>query len=867
MDGKAIKLIKYLDGSEKRFIIPVYQRNYSWKVENCRQLYDDLVKLCVNGRSMHFFGSLVSVYNGASEEFLIIDGQQRVTTISLLLLAIHNILKEGKLIAEDKRLIDKVYNKYLVDEYEPTQKRIKLKAVNKDLEAFEKLFDEDPSEYIPNSDITINYLYFYDRILKEEISIDELYDAISKLMVINITVDEDDDPQLIFESLNSTGVDLTEGDKIRNFILMGQKPDDQELFYKKYWSKIELCTGSDNNNNNGVSAFVRDYLSMMRQSTPTMDRIYPVFKSYVGEKNISIEDLLKELLYYARIYEVLTKAQFPDEVINASIYRLNYLETTVTRPFFLQVLDLHKQGILTNDDLKEIFLIIENFLFRRNICEVPTNALNKLFITLNREIRRYDGSYDNYVEKLKYALTSKKESVRFPDDQEFATALSEKQVYLMRGRYKNYLFERFENFGTDEVKDVFTRIENGKYTIEHIMPRTLTPAWRTALGEDYSRIHDEWIHRLANLTLTAYNSSYSNNTFQEKRDAENGFRYSGIRMNQLIAQKDQWTLAELEERDEYMVAKALDIWSYPLTKYQPEEKQLDAVTLDDDVSLTGSQIAKFAYKDAEQAVDSWTDMYARVLKILHSEDSSVLTGLAYSDSDTDLAFHVSSSPEKFSSKVQIAPNIYVWTGTATQHKINTLKRFFVLFGADPTDLVFYLKDQNETKSSEDDPERYELRKRYWAFALPYIQEKFDENGPFSKVGWSTANWISGAFGIGGFSVVCAANYDCARVQFYLGKSQKEKNKEAFDFLNRHKAEIEDKLGAPVVWERGDGNKASHITYELPGVSITKETDWIRMAKFHAEWSRKFCDVFLPVLKNLYPAVTLPISGPKQAKLL
>ena len=141
MDGKAIKLIKYLDGSEKRFIIPVYQRNYSWKVENCRQLYDDLVKLCVNGRSMHFFGSLVSVYNGASEEFLIIDGQQRVTTISLLLLAIHNILKEGKLIAEDKRLIDKVYNKYLVDEYEPTQKRIKLKAVNKDLEAFEKLFD------------------------------------------------------------------------------------------------------------------------------------------------------------------------------------------------------------------------------------------------------------------------------------------------------------------------------------------------------------------------------------------------------------------------------------------------------------------------------------------------------------------------------------------------------------------------------------------------------------------------------------------------------------------------------------------------------------------------------------------------------
>lgn len=231
-----------------------------------------------------------------------------LTTISLLLLAIHNILKEGKLVADDAKLIDKVYNKYLVDEYDTSERRIKLKAVNKDLEAFERLFDGEPSEYIPNSDITINYNYFYERILKEEISIDELFEAIKALMVINITVDEDDDPQLIFESLNSTGVDLTEGDKIRNFVLMGQSPENQESFYKKYWSKIEVCTGNDNNNNNGVSLFIRDYLSVMRQSTPSMDKIYPVFKSYVAERNISIEDLLKELLEYARLYEVLTKS-------------------------------------------------------------------------------------------------------------------------------------------------------------------------------------------------------------------------------------------------------------------------------------------------------------------------------------------------------------------------------------------------------------------------------------------------------------------------------------------------------------------------------------------------------------------------------
>lgn len=857
MDGKATKLVKYLDGSDKRFIIPVYQRNYSWKVENCRQLYDDLVKLTINNRDMHFFGSLVSVNNGKFEEYLIIDGQQRVTTISLLLLAIHNILKEGKLIAEDKKLIDKVYNKYLIDEYDTSERRIKLKAVNKDLEAFERLFEGDPAEYVPNSDITINYNYFYNRILKEEISVDELFEAIKALVIINITVDEDDDPQLIFESLNSTGVDLTEGDKIRNFVLMGQSPANQETYYTKYWSIIEVCTGNDKNNNNGVSLFIRDYLSAMRQTTPSMDKIYPVFKAYVSERSIDMEELLKELLYYSRLYGTLTKATFSDEIVNFCIQRLNYLETTVIRPFLLQIMDLNKQGILSINELRDILFVIENYLFRRNICEVPTNALNKIFLTLNREIHRFDGTYDNYVEKMKYVLINKRESGRFPDDDEFAKALSEKQVYLMRGRYKNYLFERYENYGTDEIKDVFKRIETGKYTIEHIMPQTLTPAWREALGDEYEDIHSIWKHRLANLTLTAYNSSYSNNPFLDKRDAENGFKNSGIRMNQKISQKDKWTLAELEERDGYMVTRALDIWCYPLTEYKPEEKQLDYVTLDDDVNLTGTMISKFSYKDLEQPVESWTDAYGRILKILHTDDSSILTDLAYtSDPDVELAIHVSSDSTDFSSKVQIAQNIYVWTGTSTQHKINTLRKFFALFGTDPSEVVFYLKEQDDISQSKDTPERYELRKKYWAFALPYIKEQFADDGTFSNVSPSTANWIAGFFGVGGFNVTCTANFDCARVQFYLGKSVKEKNKEAFDYLYERKAEIEKQFGDSIQWLRCDDNKASYMTYELTGVSIANETDWTRMAKFQAEYSKKFCDVMLPVLKELYPAVEL-----------
>ena len=735
MHGQAIQFVEYLEGHSKRFVIPVYQRNYSWKIENCRQLYDDLVKLINNKREMHFFGSIVSVNSGKFQEYLIIDGQQRVTTISLILLAIRNVLKDGKLKAENNDLSDLVYETYLANKFGDKSKRIKLKGSYDDYKAFEKLFDNDSSEYIQNSDITINYQYFYDRILKEEIFVDDLYKAICSLVVINITVDEKDDPQLIFESLNSTGVDLTEGDKIRNYVLMGQKKETQEIFYEKYWQKIETCTCNDKNDNNGVSLFVRDYLSVKMQATPSMDKIYPVFKEFVSNAHFSVEELLVDLLYYAKIYEKLIKSQFADDVIRESISRLNYLETTVSRPFFMQVLHLYqeKDSPLSLDALREIFQIIENYLFRRNICDVPTNALNKIFLMLDRDIQRFDRTYDNYLEKMKFVLLSKKESGRFPTDKEFETALSEKQVYLMRSRFKNYLFERYENFGTLEVKKIYDGLENDIYSIEHIMPQTLTPAWKNSLGDNYNEIYETWIHRLANLTLTAYNREYSNRPFLEKRDATfekdgyNGFKESGLRMNQSISQNDKWTEDELINRDLLMKRKALEIWRFPQTSCKPIEKQFDTVTLDEDFRFTGVQLAKFAYKNTEYNVSSWTEMYAKMLSMLHSEDNSVLTKLAYtSDQNVDLSIHVSNNPNEFSVSAQIAPNIYVWTRTDTQYKINCLRKFFHLFNANPEDLLFYLKSQDNDDNSDNIPERYELRKKYWAFALSYIQ-KHHEN--------------------------------------------------------------------------------------------------------------------------------------------
>lgn len=846
MNGNAQKLIKYMDGASKRFIIPVYQRNYDWKMEHCKQLYDDLVKVIRQNRKSHFFGSIVSVQSetGTMEEFLIIDGQQRLTTISLLLLAIYHLLCSGKMTSQDRQLTDKILKKYLIDEYEPEEKRIKLKPIKNDQKAFGILFDKD-EERIPDSNLTINYQYFYDRIQREELSIDELFDAICRLEIINISLNHEDNPQLIFESLNSTGLDLSEGDKIRNYILMGLPNDQQTKFYEKYWNRIEDYTDYD------VSSFVRDYLSIKQQSTPNVNSVYPAFKKYVEDAGqADIESLLKDLLEYAKRYAILLNGSHSDERLNGCIYRLNRLSTSVTRPFLLEALRLGESGVLTADELVEIFQFTESYLFRRTICDLPTNALNKIFLLLHREIVRMDDSEENYTEKFKFALLSKRERARYPSDDEFAECMSTRNIYGMNPKNKLYLFERLENAGTGETKDVWGHLDRGEYTIEHIMPQHLTAAWVNALGEDHEDIHTNWLHRLANLTLTAYNSRYSNSPFADKRDMAHGFKDSGLRVNQWIGQKEQWGLPELEERDQLLRNRITGIWPYPTSSYCPPEKQMDSVALDEDIILTGRTLSKYSFKGAEQPVASWADMYQQVMTMLHSENKAVLTKLAVSqDPAIDLSLHFSMSSTAFNSCRQIDTNLYVWTGTDTQYKINILRKIFVLFGVSESELVFYLKDEENAEPVAGT--RHEIRKKYWEYALPHIKASFGENGPFSNVNPVTNNWIAGFVGISGIHIDCIANYDESRVEFYLGMASKEQNKALFDFLYTRKSGIEETIGSQLIWSRMDDNKASKIHISLPGVDISKDTDWPRMTKFHVDASKGLYLAFKESLEQYF----------------
>lgn len=840
MKGSECKFVKYMSGDDKRFVIPVYQRNYDWKMENCKQLYDDLVKIVKNNRKSHFFGSLVSVYNpdGQNEEYLVIDGQQRLTTVSLLFLAMYNLIDRGIIVPADSNLPQKILKTYLIDQWQPEDTRIKLKPVKDDQTAYKKLFAEE-DERIRGSNLTVNYEYFYDRIQKQEISIDQLYEAICCLEIINIKLDKDDNPQLIFESLNSTGLDLSEGDKIRNFILMGLPSEDQEKYYENYWNRIEVCTKYD------VTSFIRDYLSVKQYATPQQKKIYSTFKDYVDFGRIETQQLLADMLLYAKRYQILLGAKTGSAELDGCIARLNRLETTVTRPFFLEVLRLHEEHILTLPQTTEVFRYTENYLFRRSVCDLPTNALNKIFLMLHREIMRYDGTDTDYVEKFKYALLAKREKARFPDDSEFTAKFEVKPIYLMNSKNKLYILERFENSGTAEDKDIYRHCDEGTYSIEHIMPQHLTPTWQEELGKDYELIHEQWLHRIANLTLTAYNSQYSNSSFTEKKTSKNGFAHSGIRMNFWIAQKEKWTLKELEERNSYLMAEALKIWPVPKTNFKPAEKQMDSYTLEDEEVLTGRLIARFSYKNSEQPVTSWVDMYQKVIEILYIKDKSIIEKLAASDDD-NIALHFSTKQDSFNKSVTIDDGIYVWTNTSTQNKLSVLNRLFALYDENPSDLIFYLRDENE--QNEDEPgSRQELRRRYWTFALPMIKELFGEDGPFCNVNPTKGNWITGFFGMSGFHLCCVANYDGARAEIVFEKEDKEENKKAFDALIIHKEEIESTLGISLTWDRGENKNSAKIFYQLSNVSIENEVDWLQMARFHAEWIKRMYDAIVPYI--------------------
>ncbi|MBP3504881.1 MAG: DUF262 domain-containing protein [Lachnospiraceae bacterium] len=674
-------MVRFLNGNDKKFVIPVYQRAYSWKKGDCELLLSDLESVYEKGSQTHFFGSIVYVANNLAgyTEYIIIDGQQRITTVSLLLLAIRNYLtnspREGVSINTKK-----ITTAYLTDEYAEDEKKLKLKLIEGDDYAYDQLISN--SKPVEGSLITANYQLFYDAVASmtdEQLS--GLYDAIMKLEIVHVSLEpsKGDDPQLVFESLNSTGQKLLEGDKIRNYVLMNMTSDMQEKFYKKYWEPLENTITK-----NDIDKFIRYFLSVKNHELASDKNIYFEFKSYAIRQGNDAEAILQDMLMYAEFYKIIKTASGIDNSYNAVLARINKLEINMTIPLMFDLFAANKEGRISVEELTECFQILESYLVRRIICGLSTNALNKLFVGLALEIDKYTSKdHIQYVEAFKYAILSKRGKSRFPNDHDFRDKFSTYELYNAKPYVKKYILERLENWNNREQVAVEEQIDNGTLTIEHIMPQTLTDEWKEVLGDSWELVHTKYIDTPGNLTLSAYNSDYSNLSFQKKKNMpEKGFIHSKLQLNAYLKKLDKWDEEEIVKRAEALFERALQIWSIPSTDYSPVNKEDIIYWDDEDFDFTNKRIVKMVlFGDAIMTTDV-TDAYKKINMAVYKFDPSEYMKVVVTTTDK----------ESIRSPFEIAPGIYITTNLSSQVKIANIQKLFESFEFESKDLQFEVRD-------------------------------------------------------------------------------------------------------------------------------------------------------------------------------
>lgn len=577
MDATKGNIYSILNGN-KQFLIPVYQRYYSWDIEQCKRLWNDIEDMQKHNKYGHFVGSIVNIAEQAMptgvQKYMIIDGQQRITTLTLMLIALRDYaIKHPEDTSINYRRID---NMLLKNEYEDGDERYKLLLTENDRDILISLVERKPIPDNTISRLLVNYEYFAEQIEKNKLLPSKIYESIGKLQIVNITLDRTiDDAQAIFESLNSTGKELSESDLIRNYILMGLKNDEQMYVYEHMWRLMELLFEYEKQGS-VMDRFFRDYLTMKLTRIPKIDNIYEEFKSYhLNCEFSSIQDLCTDLLKYSKYYTDMVFVRSSNKEICSLYSDIKDLKMEVVFPFLLKVHNDFKEGIISEDDFIEILKMCISYVFRRSICDIPTNSLNKTFATLRNEIKP-----DDYINSIKAFFILRDDYKQFPDDDKFVSAFESRDIYNMRSR--NYILSHLENYNNKAS----IIIEN--YTIEHIMPQNtkLNDEWKKELGPDWKEIQKKYIHTIGNLTLTAYNSEMSDRPFMVKMDMQGGFKESALRLNAYLVKLTEWNEEHINERAKLLSDKAKEIWTYPklsdeeLAPYREQEKPTQKYSLD-----------------------------------------------------------------------------------------------------------------------------------------------------------------------------------------------------------------------------------------------------------------------------------------------
>lgn len=558
MKATETPLVNMLKGP-RQFLIPIYQRAYSWTEEQCEQLWEDVLRVAEDDRfPAHFIGSVVYIEHGlyqatAIPQLLVIDGQQRLTTVTLMIEAVARAL-ESDVVSGSSEITDrKLRNYFIFNPEEEGDLRYKLQLSKGDMDTLRAILDRKPLPEHPARRLVENFEYFKEQLEESQVAPDALYRGLTKLLVVDVALDRDhDNPQLIFESLNSTGLDLSQADLIRNFVLMGLDPSQQEELYEDHWRPMEKSL-SRGNREDVFDRFLRAWLTLRLGEVPNIRRGYETFKRYRAvHLDQPISELVADLHRGAEHYASIALGQEDHPELARAFGGLQALRIDAPMPFLMHAYALWKVGTVSESDMIGIARLMESWLFRRAVCDIPSNVLSRTFATIRGQL-----TDAKLLESLSAFLLLRTGRQRFPKNDEFRAALMMRNLYEFK--HRQYCLTRLENDGRKEPVDI------GQYTIEHVLPQneSLSPEWQAMLGADWEGIRERRLHTLGNLTLTGYNPELSDRPFQTKRDMEGGFADSPLRLNRELGTADVWNAGTIEKRAESLSKKALTIWPAP----------------------------------------------------------------------------------------------------------------------------------------------------------------------------------------------------------------------------------------------------------------------------------------------------------------
>lgn len=820
MKANELPINNFLQSPDVQFVIPVYQRNYDWNTSQCNQLVNDIISVENEKRGTHFIGSIVFIHEGAFstsevKELVIIDGQQRLTTINILYVALYRFAKENDLEKEAEML----YNKFLVNQYVKNESsKLKLKQTDVNSLAFSSVLNSTENQFSIYSNVIENFNFF-----KAKIDSNNFYTIINglkRLVFVEISLERDkDDPQRIFESLNSTGLDLSQSDLIRNFILMDLTPKDQNKIFNDIWNPIEENARDLIKQKSMVSSFIRDYLTLKSKRIPNKNKVYSEFKKKYS--NYDDDDFNQELelikllsLHYKKL---INPSTVNDKEIRKELQYISRLEINVAYPFLLQVFEDFENELIDKKDLIKVLKLIQSYTWRRFIVGLPTNALNKIFMVLYSDI-----DHEDYFESLAVSLVKKKGTGRFPTDQEIEISLNEKDLYNIQSKNRNYMLEMLENYNNRE----YVNTSNEEITIEHIFPQNPNEDWRQNLSlEELALFKDKYLNTIGNLTLSGNNGALSNNSFTEKKNmningGEQGYIYSRMWLNKYLKKIDNWSTNEYLERQKIIYSRFLKIWDYP----DVDTSQFDIY--DEEIIFnadpTNKKLEYFIFEDSKVEAYDITELYMYVLKELFDRNAHLLL-------NNELNFRIDKDPSIFRSPKHLVNGYYIESNIDSHNKFRILSRILNLFDID--NLYVKLVPYDETETSD----RFIIRKTFWKELLPQISN----TNLFSNVSPSKEYWLNSGSGISGIPYTLLITKKNASIQLTIERASKLENKRIFKTLFDNKSNIEKKFGNQLIWEELPDIKSSKVKFTKHNIELNDKSNWNSIIDFFVTNIPKF----------------------------